>query len=261
MKLIFDEKVAAKEFTTLLKLTDNICIITGAGISTSSGIPDFRGEEGIYTKSDKNVFDLNHFKKNPKLFYEFAKDFLNILKESQPNSAHILIKKLEDMGKVKAVITQNIDGLHRKAGSKNLYEVHGTFENFQCLNCKKAYKLNDIFNTIKNGEVPLCKECGGILKPDVVFFGERIDANLINQIKNIASQSEYCIVIGSSLIIHPVASIPEYTLNNDGRLIIINRGETPYDEYAYKKFDVDIEEFSKAVLKNIKKKFLLFRPL
>ena len=114
MKLIFDEKVAAKEFTTLLKLTDNICIITGAGISTSSGIPDFRGEEGIYTKSDKNVFDLNHFKKNPKLFYEFAKDFLNILKESQPKIYESL--GLDEDGPTRVKFLNRLQGEISKRG-------------------------------------------------------------------------------------------------------------------------------------------------
>ncbi len=259
MKLINDVTIAAKEFISLIKNSKNNCIITGAGISTSSGIPDFRGENGIYTKSNENIFDLKSFQENPEKFYKFAKNYLNTLKTSQPNSAHLLVKKLEDIGKVNYIITQNIDGLHEKAGSKNLIEIHGNFKTFTCTNCGRKFKLEEIYNKIEKGEVPTCSKCKGILKPDLIFFGENIDINLINKIKNIASHSEFCIVFGSSLVVHPISSIPEYTLNNNGRLIIINRGITPYDEYAFYKFEVDIEDFSSAVLKSIKKKFFIFK--
>ncbi len=258
MRLILDEELAAKEFATLVKEKSNFCIITGAGVSTASGIPDFRGENGLYTVSEKNVFDLESFKKDPKSFYLFAKDFLKLLKQSKPNSAHFLIKKLEELEKVNWIITQNIDGLHKKAGSEKVIEVHGTFERFRCLNCGMEYPLDEVYKEIQNENIPKCIKCGGILKPDVIFFGEKIAPNLINQMISIAGQSDYCLVFGSSLIVHPVAKIPECTLNNDGKLIIINKGDTPYDEYAFKKFGVDIEEFSKLVLKNIKKKFFLF---
>ncbi len=259
MNLINDVKVASREFISILKSSRNNCIITGAGVSTASGIPDFRGKNGIYTQSNENVFDLKSFKENPEKFYLFAKNFLNILKNSQPNSAHLLLKKLEDMGKISYIITQNIDGLHKKAGSKNLIEIHGNFKTFTCIKCGKKVQLDEIFYKIENGEVPYCFECKGVLKPDLVFFGENIDINLINKIKNIASLSEYCFIFGSSLVVHPIASIPECTLNNNGRLIIINRGATTYDEYAFIKFEVDIEKFSSEVLKNIKKKFFLFK--
>ena len=258
MKLINDVKLASKEFISIIKNCANMCIITGAGISTASGIPDFRGKNGIYTESSENVFDLESFKKNPENFYRFAKKFLNTLKNSRPNSAHLLIKELEDLGKVNYIITQNIDSLHEKAGSKRLIEVHGNFKTFTCINCGNSIPFQEVFQTIAKGEIPHCPKCGGVLKPNLIFFGEKIDINIINKIKNIASQSEYCVVFGSSLIVHPIASIPECTLNNNGRLILVNKGITPYDEYAFKKFEVDIEEFSSEVLKGIKKKFFLF---
>ena len=258
MKLVKKIETAAKEFIYILNNTNNTCVITGAGISTASGIPDFRGENGIYTKSKKNVFDFESFKKDPDSFYLFAKNFLMTLKNSEPNSAHLLIKELEDKGKINYVITQNIDGLHRKAGSEKLIEIHGNFNNFTCLGCNERYSLEEVYPEIEKGKTPLCPKCKGILKPDLIFFGEKIDISLINRIKNIASHSEFCIVFGSSLVVHPISSIPECTLNNNGRLIIINRGVTPYDEYAFYKFEVDIEDFSSAVLKSIKKKFFLF---
>ncbi len=258
MKIISNPEKASENFINIFNKAQSMCIITGAGISTGSGIPDFRGKEGIYKKSGTNVFNLKTFKENPSIFYEFAKDYIRLVKNSKPNSAHLLIAELEKTGKITAIITQNIDGLHRKAGSKNLFEIHGTFDTFKCLDCGRKYFLNDIENKIEKGKVPYCIECGGIIKPEVVFFGEKININMINKIKNIATHSEYCVVMGSSLVVHPVAEIPECTLNNEGQLIIINKGETPFDEYAYEKYEVEIESFSSKVLKKIKKRFILF---
>jgi NAD-dependent deacetylase len=211
------EKV--NQLIQVIKSHHNIIALTGAGISTKAGIPDFRGDKGIYkTKgvSADKIFDITYFQTHPEYFYHFTMELLPALHDAQPTTGHKLLAKLEKMKYLKGIITQNIDGLHQKAGSKNVIEIHGSMWKFYCTSCGKRYSYDEIKEIIMKGEVPRC-ECGGLIKPDVVFFGEAV----------------------------------KYTIENKGKLIIVNKDPTPMDRYALFVFRTDIEEFAQAVLNEI----------
>ncbi len=252
-------KEQAKEILDIINQSKKICIITGAGISTASGIPDFRGENGIYKEKRDNVFDLEKFIENPEKFYSFGKNFFPILYSAEPNSSHYLLVKLEKTGKIDMIITQNIDNLHKKAGSKKLMEIHGSFTEFKCVKCDYKTEINKVFDKIVKGEVPYCKRCNGLLKPNIIFFGEKPDITKVNKAIKSASESDLCIIMGSSLTVQPVARIPEYALDNGAKLIIINKGNTYLDDYSFKKYDMETEKLAKELIRiSEQKKFFVF---
>lgn len=243
------EKV--NQLIQVIKSHHNIIALTGAGISTKAGIPDFRGDKGIYkTKgvSADKIFDITYFQTHPEYFYHFTMELLPALHDAQPTTGHKLLAKLEKMKYLKGIITQNIDGLHQKAGSKNVIEIHGSMWKFYCTSCGKRYNYDEIKEIIMKGEVPRC-ECGGLIKPDVVFFGEAVKD--MEKASCWASEAELMIVLGSTLIVYPVAQLPLYTIENKGKLIIVNKDPTPMDRYALFVFRTDIEEFAQAVLNEI----------
>lgn len=211
---------------------DNIVVFTGAGISTESGIKDFRSADGIYNTVSKKYkmspeYMLSHdfLYKHTKDFYEFYKNNMNLLNFS-PNITHEYLKKLEEKGKLKAIVTQNIDGLHTKAGNVNVYEIHWTIYKNYCINCKKEYDVKYIFN---NKDIPKC-ECGGLIRSNVVLYGEMLPEYEFNEsIKAICSAS-MLIVIGTSLTVEPASSM--INLFNGKYLVIINKDKTSYDNKA-----------------------------
>lgn len=212
--------------------SNNIVVFTGAGISTESGIKDFRSKDGIYNmvSTKYKVFPeymlCSSFLYNyPKEFYEFYKKNLNCL-NALPNITHNYLKKLEDMGKLKAVITQNIDGLHTKAGNKKVYEIHGTIYRNYCIDCKKEYSADYVFNSIG---IPKC-ECGGIIRPDVVLYGEMLPERAYNQSILELYNADMLIVIGTSLTVHPACSM--INVFQGKYLVIINKDETSFDNRA-----------------------------
>ena len=212
---------------------------TGAGISTLAGIQDFRGKNGFYRQSGidaDRIFSLPAFLQDPGYYYEHTRDFIYNLDEKQPGVVHTVLAELETAGIIKAVITQNIDLLHQKAGSHNVIELHGTPTIHRCLHCGKQYSFHEIASLVKKNIIPRCS-CGGIIKPDIIFFGENLNAEVIDRAISEASQADLLLIAGSSLVVQPAASLPYYTRENGGDLVIINDAPTPLDSLATLHFD------------------------
>lgn len=216
----------------LVSESSNIVFFGGAGVSTESGISDFRSEQGIYNTvknfgyPPEQILSHSFFMKNPEKFYDFYRSTM-IYENAKPNLAHLGLAKLEKQGKLKAIVTQNIDGLHQLAGSKTVYELHGSIHRNYCMKCGKFYPLSTI--TESKG-VPQCKECGGIIKPDVVLYEEGLDEEIINNSIKAIKKADMLIVGGTSLNVYPAASFVNYYDGN--KLILINKSKTPYDRYA-----------------------------
>lgn len=213
----------------LIKNSKKIVFFGGAGVSTESGIPDFRSKDGIYNQKydypPEEILSHNFFMNNPKAFYKFYKDKLNSL-NSQPNITHYKLAKLENKGKVTAIVTQNIDGLHQKAGSKNVLELHGSILNNYCLKCHKYYDANYIFSS---KDIPICG-CGGMIKPDVVLYGEPLPEDIWQEAIKKIEEADLLIVGGTSLTVYPASLLINYFKGNN--IILINRGKTNYDTKA-----------------------------
>ena len=222
-----DDKI--QKFKQLVEESDNIVFFGGAGVSTESGIPDFRSKDGLYNQQYKYppeiILSHTFFINNTEEFYKFYKDKMNSLKY-QPNITHVKLAELENKGKLKAVITQNIDGLHQKAGSKTVYELHGSVLRNYCMKCGKFYDADFVFNSIG---VPKC-ECGGIVKPDVVLYEEGLNYECITNSVNAIMNADLLIVAGTSLTVHPAAGLINYFKGKN--LVLINRDATPYDYKA-----------------------------
>lgn len=216
----------------LVSESSNIVFFGGAGVSTESGIPDFRSEQGIYNTvknfgyPPEQILSHSFFMKNPEKFYDFYRSTM-IYENAKPNLAHLGLAKLEKQGKLKAIVTQNIDGLHQLAVSKTVYELHGSIHRNYCMKCGKFYPLSTI--TESKG-VPQCKECGGTIKPDVVLYEEGLDEEIINNSIKAIKKADMLIVGGTSLNVYPAASFVNYYDGN--KLILINKSKTPYDRYA-----------------------------
>ena len=226
------------EFIKLLEASEYCVFLSGAGISTLSGIPDFRGSNGIYKKFDADkIFDLNHFHAEPEYFYSHSKDFIYNVDEKEPNIIHNVLAKLEKKGFVRSVITQNIDMLHLKAGSENIIEIHGSPRENTCLSCGKVFSYDHIAGIVRKDRVPKCDECGGLIKPDIIFFGEMLNQASIMKAMDESSRADLFVVAGSSLLVHPAASLPFYSIRNGGKLVIVNNMPTPLDEYAVLKYE------------------------
>lgn len=213
----------------LIKNSKKIVFFGGAGVSTESGIPDFRSKDGIYNQKydypPEEILSHNFFMNNPKAFYKFYKDKLNSL-NSQPNITHYKLAQLENKGKVTAIVTQNIDGLHQKAGSKNVLELHGSILNNYCLKCHKYYDANYIFSS---KDIPICG-CGGMIKPDVVLYGEPLPEDIWQEAIKKIEEADLLIVGGTSLSVYPASLLINYFKGNN--IILINRGKTNYDTKA-----------------------------
>ncbi|MBI9107056.1 MAG: NAD-dependent deacetylase [Spirochaetales bacterium] len=220
-----------------------ISAFTGAGVSTFSGIRDFRGKNGLYNDEDAGkIFDLKYFLKDPAFYYSRTKDFIYNIENKTPGLVHLLLAELENQGRLKTLITQNIDLLHQKAGSSNVIEVHGSPSIHRCLNCGKTYSYEKIAAVVQRDELPACELCGGILKPDITFFGEALPGKAVKDAFRHAAASDLMLVLGSSLLVQPAASIPLETVQSGGKIIIVNDMPTPLDGYACMLFP-DLEEF------------------
>jgi NAD-dependent deacetylase len=205
-------------------------VLTGAGVSTESGIPDFRSPEGIWAEYDPlEVASIDGFRIDPERVWAFYAHRLAVLAEAEPNAAHLALAELERRGLVRTVITQNVDGLHRRAGSVDVIEVHGSIETASCPACGRTETREEVELRLP---VPRCADCGAVLKPDVVMFGELLPAQAIDRATALAREAALLLVVGSSLEVWPVAGLPEETLASGGRLAIVNREPTPYDRRA-----------------------------
>ena len=212
-----------------IEASDNIVFFGGAGVSTESGIPDFRSTDGLYHQKfeypPETILSHTFFYQHTEYFYRFYREKMLPL-EAEPNAAHRALAALERAGKLRAIVTQNIDGLHQKAGSKNVYELHGSIWRNYCTKCGKSYSAEFIRDS---GGVPHCA-CGGLIKPDVVLYEEGLDEKTIKGAVRAIAEADVLIVGGTSLTVYPAAGLIRYYGGN--RLVLINRDETPYDGYA-----------------------------
>ena len=212
--------------------------LTGAGISTESGIPDFRSPTGIWAQYDPQEYaTLDAFLADPAKVWSFYALRFHALTEAVPNEGHIALAELERMGQLQAVVTQNIDLLHDRAGSRDVVEVHGSIRTSTCLRCGARHTLAEVLALIEDGGVPSCQACGAALKPDVVFFGEVLPQAAIDRAYELARSTGVLLVVGSQLEVWPVSLLPEETVQAGGAVAIVNRGPTSFDARARVKID------------------------
>ncbi len=238
-----------KKFSILKPLILNakrMTVFTGAGVSTLSGIPDFRSSKGIYSKKwegldVEHILSISFFMQHPDVFYTWAKEYWYHLDTYTPNVVHRTLAKLEAKGYMRSLYTQNIDMLHHKAGSKKQYEVHGSAMHHYCTNCNAHYSYEQIVPIVLNDEVPLCKACGSLIKPDIVFYGENLNAHILDRAYEDFSHTDLCLVLGSSLRVQPAASFPLYATRNGAPLVIVNAQQTTQDGAATLRF-IDLEK-------------------
>ena len=217
----------------LIQQAHHCVAFTGAGISTLSGIRDFRGKNGLYKQPETaEMFDIDVFHQNPSIYYRLASEFIYGLDKKEPSIVHTVLAKLEAQGILKAVITQNIDLLHQKAGSKTIFEIHGSPEIHTCQNCKTTFPFSQVMHIAEKGEVPHCKKCGGVLKPNITFFGESLPLHALKASEEHAKKADVMLVLGSSLTVYPAAALPEITVHSGGKLVIVNEQATHLDRYS-----------------------------
>ena len=227
-----DEKIA--KLQEMIDESQKIVFFGGAGVSTESGIPDFRSQDGLYKQKWKyppeTIISRTFFDANPKEFYRFYREKL-IIKDAEPNITHLKLAELEAAGKLSAIVTQNIDGLHQKAGSKKVFELHGsTLRNF-CMNCGKPYDEDFILQSKDSPDtLPHCTECGSLIKPDVVLYEEGLDDGIVNGALEAISQADMLIIGGTSLVVYPAAGFIRYFAGD--HLVMINKTETQADNMA-----------------------------
>ncbi|MCB9771765.1 MAG: RNA polymerase subunit sigma [Candidatus Omnitrophica bacterium] len=235
----------ARQCAKLIKNAKTIAALTGAGISTNAGIPDFRGERGLYVTKQydaEKIFDINYFSRDAKPFYDFARDFVNLTENIKPTRSHYFLAELEKTQKFLGVITQNIDSLHQQAGSSNVYEMHGSFQKSFCHECGKMFILSILRQRMMSEIVPLC-DCGGVLKPDIVFFGELVKH--YKEAIELTEKADLFFIIGTSCVVHPAAQIPSHA---SGDIVIVNQGKVEFDLYNISlKVNGDADEFFEKV--------------
>lgn len=234
----------------LIKQSENIVAFTGAGASTESSIPDFRSAQGLYGKGSddfpyppETMLSISFFYEKPDVFYDFYRSKL-VYRNALPNDCHRVLASLEKEGRLSAVVTQNIDGLHQAAGSCSVIELHGSVYRNYCMECGRKYDIDYIFSIDK--KVPECTECKGIVRPDVVMYGEQLDSLTVEKAVEAVSGADVLLVIGTSLVVYPAAGFIRYYSGNS--MILINRTPTPYDSMAA----VVINEPAGRTLKQIK---------
>ncbi len=224
------DKIA--EIKSIIDSAESIVFFGGAGVSTDSGIPDFRGNGGLYMSYDdryetpENILTAYYLYKNPQKFYDYYKNNM-LYPDARPNEAHYALARLEKRGRLSAVITQNIDGLHQIAGSKNVIELHGSAQRYYCVSCGRRYTLDDILNF---DGIPTCRDCYSLIRPDVVMYGESLDNGAFCRALEAVHNADVMIVGGTSLTVHPAASLVDEFEGE--QLIIINKSKTPYDSRA-----------------------------
>ncbi|MCK5541203.1 MAG: NAD-dependent protein deacylase [Desulfobacterales bacterium] len=232
----------------------NIVVFTGAGVSAESGIPTYRGNDGLWEKYDPEKYaNINYFYQDPSYYWNFFKEVRSpVLQKAKPNIAHKSIAKLESLGKLKSVITQNIDGLHKEAGSKNILELHGNTRMFSCIKCKTEYRMDQVNKLLEKHLPPECSKCNSLIRPQVVFFGENLNPIILSRAEKDLSQCDLFIAAGSSLVVQPAASLPLIAKNNGARLAIINIDPTPLDSIADLVINISVSEVFLKIVQGIK---------
>lgn len=221
-----------KELQEIIESSDNIVFFGGAGVSTESNIPDFRSATGIYNQKNQTTYSVeemlshSYYVRHRKEFFDFYKHHL-VFPDAKPNAAHYALAKLEERGKLKAVITQNVDGLHQTAGSKNVLELHGSVHRNYCEKCGEKYGLEFV---LASADIPTCEKCGGVVRPDVVLYEEGLDMNVVNKAIYYIANAEVLIIGGTSLVVYPAAGLVSYFKGK--KLVLINRDATSQDGNA-----------------------------
>ena len=241
----------AKGCADLIRRSERVVALTGAGVSTAAGIPDFRGPQGLYVTrryDPETVFDISAFRRNPAPFYEFTRDFLGVIDTIEPTATHRFLAELEADGSLVAVVTQNIDSLHQKAGSAHVISVHGDYWTSHCLDCCREYDLAQMEKMVHETEIPRCT-CSGVIKPDVVFYGEAVRD--LEVAANVVAASDLLLVLGSSLTVYPAAFLPEQA---GGEVVVVNRGEVGLTPGPGRFFvDADLDEYFSEVAHHLEK--------
>ena len=237
----------AQRLAQLLRDAERAVVLTGAGVSVPSGIPDFRSPgTGLWENVDPmEVAHIDAWRRDPDRFWSFYRQRFASLVDKEPNEAHLALAELERGGLVRAVITQNVDRLHRKAGSQRVVEVHGSIEYGVCLECRGKQSLEWV---LAGDGAPECPTCVSPLKPDVVLFGELLPEAAMSEAQELALEADLMVCVGSSLEVYPVAGLPAITHGGGGRIALVTQGPTPYDSDAEVKLDGDVVEELRAVL-------------
>jgi NAD-dependent deacetylase len=239
--------------------SNKILVFTGAGMSTESGIPDFRSPGGVWDKYDPSDFLFQKIISDEKArekYWQMSTEFYEPMKEALPSRGHLAIKELEVLGKVLAVVTQNIDSLHHRAGSspERIIELHGTAFSVSCLKCGKKYDRDEIQGRLRSGvKIPYCDACSGILKPDTVSFGQPMPEKAMAEAFRYAEECDLCLVLGSSLVVYPAAYVPSHALDHGAKLAIINRDPTPLDPKAHLLIHDSIGKALGAIMEEVKR--------
>lgn len=245
-------------FEQRLSKSRYIAVLTGAGVSTMSGIPDFRGTGGIYTSKYEHmdvekILNIDFFNTHPEIFYKWAADVWFKLENYKPNIVHETVARMGRLGVIHEVFTQNIDLLHQAAGFKEIYEVHGSPMHNYCTSCHKHYSYEQIAPIASQGKVPYCS-CHGVIKPDIVFYGEMLNPHTLQKAEEIfGRRCDMCMVLGSSLNVSPVNQLPYMAVQQGSTLVIVNAQETPLDDYATFRFN-DLNQTCQALNKYLDKK-------
>ena len=246
--------MSAQRLAELILESQPCVVLTGAGVSTESGIPDFRSPTGLWARYDPMEYaTIEAFRRDPAKVWDFYSKRLDILKDAAPNAAHLALAELERRGLVEAVITQNVDRLHGLAGSREVIEVHGSIRSSSCPACGHREELERVVQLLRKSErdrlkpVPRCPNCGAVLKPDVVMFGELMPERELERASELVRRAALLLVVGSSLEVYPVAGLPEEALAAGARLAIVNKGPTPYDRRADLRIDAAAGETLAAV--------------
>lgn len=244
----FNEQI--KTLKDMIEESHTIAFFTGAGISTLSGIPDFRSKNGLYSnryhgKKPEKILHIKYFNKHPEEFYAFYREKL-LIDNIDPNVIHLFISELQQLGKEVSVVTQNIDGLHEKAGSLKIHNLHGTIHRNYCVDCKKEYDIDYIKQT---DGIPYCKECGGIIRPAITFYGEFLDKETFKQARLDTKNADLLIVLGTSLVVYPASEIVSHFRGK--HLVIINKKRTKFNHQANLVIQEDFAKVFNALLKEL----------
>lgn len=240
------------DFLSLLSGRKKIVALTGAGVSTMSGIPDFRSSDGLYSKKYgmldvETIVSIDFFRSHPDIFYSWALPYWFNMENYRPNIVHTTLKKMEDKGLLSlGIFTQNVDYLHERAGSRKVYPLHGTLERAYCTQCNAYYTYEEIAPVVRMRKVPECSRCGAVVKPDIVFYGENLDISLLQRAENAFANADVVLVLGTSLVVNPAAGLPYISVQKGRDVVIVNKSETWLDKYAMMHFD-DLESFFKEV--------------
>lgn len=243
-----------KQLYSLIKEAKHMVALTGAGVSTLSGIRDFRGKNGLYNDMDaEKIFSIDYFEKDPSFYYNNARYFIYNINEKEPSIVHTMLGELEKRGYLKSLITQNIDLLHQKGGSKNVIEIHGSPTIHYCLRCAGVrISFEEAAAIVREGGMPQCPKCGRVLKPAITFFGEGLPADALRAAISESQKADLMLVLGTSLTVYPAASMPEYVLRTGGMIVIVNNMQTPLDGAAALHFEdlgFVFEELSRLCLR------------